>query len=86
MHLQALHDKKCGGKKHTFLHTKIFLLKRKVENCVSRHMEKEWTHSFINVSYCLLVNYNQNISQDGQHTYNETLGHVPATIVAVEKP
>lgn len=49
-------------------------------------MEKEWTHSFINVCYCLLGNYNHNISQDGQHTYNVTLGHIPTNILAVEKP
>jgi hypothetical protein len=49
-------------------------------------MKKEWTHSFINVIYFeITLNYNHNISQDWQHMYNVTLGHVPATIVAVEK-
>ena len=33
----------------------------------------------------LLGNYNHNISQDRQHMYNVTMGHVPATTVAVEK-
>jgi hypothetical protein len=47
----AQEEEKGWGQKHIFLHTKIFLLKGKVDNCVSRHMEKEWTHRFINVLY-----------------------------------